>query len=114
MLCCPGSHITTQLCNNCAEVPTHLIGLPGGLHALILYIMLQHSALTQGDSSHPHVRKIMGRGGRGKEGHARGKWHRVEGGPEHEKALGGITEFRGPEHFQQTSYRNTQAADLGK
>lgn len=59
------------------------------------------------------MRKILGRGGRGKEGHARGKRQRERARTDG-KASGRITkEFGGSEHFQETSYRKTRKK-LGK
>lgn len=55
------------------------------------------------------MRKILGRGGRGKEGHARGKRQRRERARTDGKASGAITkEFGGSEHFQETSYSKTR------
>lgn len=50
---CPGSHITTQLCDNAKSVPTSLTGLLGGGPHVLIYSNALVPCLTHGDSSHP-------------------------------------------------------------
>ena len=70
---CPGSHITTQLCNNSTSVPTFLTGLLGGGPRVLIYINALVPCLTHGDSSHAHEKQTQEKGGKGKEGHSGGK-----------------------------------------